>query len=106
MKVENKPRWFQRLDDNGDVVFDLTKVLKASLIFVLSFFILMSCSVFMISYWGHPKIMSANEVGDAFVVANAFFFSSCFFSFDLHLFVAARRTKASTRRNEGKSPSI
>jgi len=73
-KVLNRLRKKRNFDDKKKKS-KRDPILTRSVTFVVLLFCSISTGVFLIAYYGHPQLHSANEIGDAFGVANAFFSS-------------------------------
>ena len=71
-------KWYQYKDEEGNIRLNMDRILKRALIVVLIVFSMITSAVFLLSYWGPPIIMPANEIGDTFGIANALFSALAF----------------------------
>lgn len=76
--MRRKLNWFEYKDEEENIRLNMDRILKRSLLGIGLLFVIMTTATFVISYFGAPIIMSANEIGDSFGMANALFSALAF----------------------------
>lgn len=76
--MERKLKWYEYKDEEGNIRLNMNLILKRSLLGIVIIFIVIASTVFMLSYWGAPLIMPANEIGDTFGIASSIFSALAF----------------------------